>query len=688
MHITEIELVNWKAFDYALFSFGTFRKSKNVCLIGADNGFGKTSLLEALILCLFGRDGMKDIGRGKSNDVAEGVESYDRFVERALHSSALSAGMQKMSVTVKFLTEDGEHLGVHRNWYFSRSGSHKSADEEVHLYEGEDEEIVEVPRNVERTEFVRHWVATNLVPASLAGFFLFDGEIVRQLADESMSKQVRRGIEGILGVPTLKELAEDLERYAYSRRREGGAVNSEQLNSLVVEVTALEGELTSVSEELERLEGEYRAARDERDLLTLQLSGLTGGAAFANLKDVLEQREKVRLRRDRLRERVNDILARELALALVGAPLVRATIQQLSGEIVNLEWARSREQILRVEELVDRLSKVLPSIDPPLELDQETQALTYIREAWNSLWSATPDGYVECELHQHLNENEKRSVSVALANRSTGRIHEIVDLQAEVGDAERELRRLDLQSANAAPEEIVTELRSKLESAQRCADDASRSAGDAGRRRAALGGEVSSKKATLAKLSQQAGAASPARARADLAIAYASLIRDAIEEVLPRHIEDVAFAMTEAYAEIAHKRVVKRIEIDADCTVRLLAESRGKNLRELDQSAGEAQVFALSLISAIIRVSGFRFPIVMDTPIARLDSKHRISVLRHFSELEGQQLILLSQPTEVHGMFLDVIRGRVGSAYSLKFTALASGQGKSKVTAGYFGEKL
>lgn len=687
MYISEIELVNWKAFDHALLKFGKFRKSKNIGLVGADNGFGKTSLLEALILCLFGRDGMKDVGRGRQGG-ADGAESYDRFLERALHSSALGAGLQKMSVGVRFITQDGEHLGVRRSWYFSRSGTHKAADEEVHLYEGEDEDLVEIPRSVDKVDFVRNWVATNLVPVSLAGFFLFDGEIVRQLADESMSSQVRRGIEGILGVPTLKELADDLEKYAYSRRREGGPADTTQLDAIAAEVAQLEREVAVVSSALDALEAEYRTARDERDALTERLSALTGGAAFATLREVLEQRERVRVKRDKLREQVNEILAQELALALVAPSLVAEAVDQLAGEVSYAEWVRSRSQIDKVEELVARVRDLSPNVEPPLSAAQTAQVLQQIREGWHELWESAPVDAISAERHGYLGEAEKRSVLSSLRGRASGRIGEIVGVQEDIATAERELRKLDQQSANSAPEAIVSDLREKLEAAQLRADDVSRRAGDASRNRAALASDLGNRKASLARLSQQIGDASPARARADLAESYAELIREAIDAALPRHIEAVAFAMTEAYGEIAHKKVVKRIEIDPDCVVRLLGESRGRNLRELDQSAGEAQVFALSLISAIIRVSGFRFPIVMDTPIARLDSKHRINVLRHFAELEGQQLILLSQPTEVHGQYLDVVRTRVGAAFSLSFTALANGQGRTKVVPGYFGEAL
>ena len=44
-------------------------------------------------------------------------------------------------------------------------------------------------------------------------------------------------------------------------------------------------------------------------------------------------------------------------------------------------------------------------------------------------------------------------------------------------------------------------------------------------------------------------------------------------------------------------------------------------------SAGEEQIFSQALISAVVQVSNFEFPMIVDTPLARLDDAHRTSIL-------------------------------------------------------------
>jgi DNA sulfur modification protein DndD len=63
MHISQITLRDWKAYTTANFDFPPPAKNKNIILIGAPNGYGKTSLFEAVVLGMFGRDGLPLIAR-------------------------------------------------------------------------------------------------------------------------------------------------------------------------------------------------------------------------------------------------------------------------------------------------------------------------------------------------------------------------------------------------------------------------------------------------------------------------------------------------------------------------------------------------------------------------------------------------------------------------------------------------
>jgi DNA sulfur modification protein DndD len=109
---------------------------------------------------------------------------------------------------------------------------------------------------------------------------------------------------------------------------------------------------------------------------------------------------------------------------------------------------------------------------------------------------------------------------------------------------------------------------------------------------------------------------------------------------------------------------VERIEINEECAVRLLNQ-RGRDLREIDLSAGEKQIFTQALIAAVAAVSGRVFPMLVDTPLGRLDVDHRNGVLRHLATRSGQ-VILLSTNSEVVGPYLDAIKPNILKTYRVR----------------------
>jgi DNA sulfur modification protein DndD len=81
-------------------------------------------------------------------------------------------------------------------------------------------------------------------------------------------------------------------------------------------------------------------------------------------------------------------------------------------------------------------------------------------------------------------------------------------------------------------------------------------------------------------------------------------------------------------------------------------ELRGADGRALDLSAfsaGERQLFALALLWSLRQVSGRQLPLVIDTPLARLDDSHRTRLLHDFVPQISDQVVLLTTDAELDG---------------------------------------
>ena len=140
------------------------------------------------------------------------------------------------------------------------------------------------------------------------------------------------------------------------------------------------------------------------------------------------------------------------------------------------------------------------------------------------------------------------------------------------------------------------------------------------------------------------------------------MIEQIIGQSYSCHVSNIAEKMTHAYTRMASKKIVSEIQIDDDCNIELLT-SEGTNIRKLQNSHAEMQIFALALIAAIARVANNPFPFVIDTPVGNLGTEHRDKFLRYFSSEMDNQVFLLSHDAEIRGEEMNLIRPRIARKF-------------------------
>jgi len=688
MYLKSIHFRDWKAYPNVSFDFPTPQAGKNVILIGAKNGFGKTSLLEGIVLGLFGRDGLRLVGRSTFGEGGEDKleYSYDEFLERAFHAQAREQGRSSASIELTFEESHGDRITLQRIWHFSGSGKHRRQDEEVRIWTGPDGDLLTVPALEDRDEFIRGFIAQQFLPVHLAQFFLFDGEQVQRLAKRDMAGIVRLGIEGILGVPLLRELTEDLRRYAKDRRKMVGNVGDEKIDRLSREIEEIGGKEEELEKELGEIKPQSEPLARRRDELFREISSLHGGS-YANLKELYEAREKYDRKREQYREELRRMLSFDIALAIAGPSLRKQTRERLRAEDIREKWQLGKQQgeegFNRFLASIDRTD---PPVDPPLTEEQRDRLEQKLKNAWQNLWYPPPNGCASSFRHPYAKENERALVQERLERAENLAISKVGEILRQIKALDEEIRKIDAQVASqqgidkeaeklAADFKDVQERHNQLENRRR----------EIERELEGYRGQLNPKRQELARLQESYHTAEPKLRRANMAEQVGCAVNEIIEEAFPKHITGVAREMTRAYKAMAHKNYVDRIEIDPDCSVRLLG-GRGRNIREMDASAGESQIFALSLIAAIASISERAFPIVMDTPLARLDPDHRRNVLKYFTDTTSQ-IVLLSHPEEVTGEYLELIEPKVLKSLHIEHQEIADGVGKSQVVEGYYGSE-
>ena len=80
--------------------------------------------------------------------------------------------------------------------------------------------------------------------------------------------------------------------------------------------------------------------------------------------------------------------------------------------------------------------------------------------------------------------------------------------------------------------------------------------------------------------------------------------------------------------------------------------------------------------------------LVVDTPLARLDSEHRKNILNFWTSQKKRQVILLAQDEEIDADMFKSISGSVGKSYLLEHNDLGRGVGRARAVENqYFKER-
>lgn len=687
MNLRSVVLRDWKQFADARFDFPAPDNDRNVILIGGENGFGKTSLFQAILLGLFGRDGLGLLaGASLGSALDRPEQSYREFLAKALYGNAIRESRRRARIELKFEDDAGSPIEIIRTWYFTDDGTLKqgTGSEQVAIYRGIGREAIGPPTNeADPPGWYRDWIAHEFLPAHLAGFFLFDGEDAASLAEREKSAQVRQGVEGLLGLPWMTRLAADLRDYAGDRRRQAPGGISDTISKVETEIADLQMRLETARTRLAEARPKRGQADQERAALTRELEGF-GSASQAQIGELVEEKARAEQDYREARRRLGEIIETDLALAVSGRKLRQAVRRQLDAESIREGWEGSRTQgAANLERFVTVLETELRATIPAMPDHQRGTVAAATRKVWDAIWYPAPEGCATAIRHAHLRGNDRTRVLDRLARAealSMATMNEVQVAMARAAAAARELQaRLD------ATQSVDTTLEPKKERLRQLNDaiaELDRDIGSAEATEKALLPQLDQKRKELANLTTQLNDAAPAIRRAKRAETIAAMLDGLVEAAVPGQVQPIAQAMTQALQAMAHRKdLLHRVEIGPDCTVRLLGQE-GRDMRDYELSAGEKQLFTQALISAVVRVSGRVFPMIVDTPLGRLDEAHRLGVLRHITGRQGQ-IILISTNTEVVGPWLDAIRSRLLKAYRIE-NKRQGDLGLSRPVEGYF----
>lgn len=687
MWISKIELTNFKSYRRAEFNFPEPQNGENIVLIGGMNGFGKTSILEALYLCLYGKDAMAHLARAGLK--LEDVRGYPTFLERAFNGEARRASEDVMSVRVVVNRTKSKAIDVLRRWYFRTSTGNWLEDEAVvrEITRG----VPGVPKTDGKAGFqLGDLLDDQFVPAHIAPFFFFDGEEVKKLADQSRIEQVKQGLEGLLGIVLLRNLAERLRSFENAKRAGIASVDHESIDKMLEALTADETKLDALKRDEEESKSKLGALKDERTSLFERIAAAGGGGGdIATVKDLVEEREQYRNAQRDSQKALERILAEKLPFHLMPRSLLAEFKKQLQREMALVAWETECRALQPKRDKFERafLGADEPAITPALTDAQVAAMKARIETAWASLFHPPPTDCADKLVHGYLHEGLRERALQFLDSISVGQqdVHDLLASQREHQERIEELNRKIHRVEGIDRDGTLAELKRQLSDINSGIEELESRLKDDAREIIGLEVTVGNTRARYSQESKRRDESSPVRQLLSKSERVRMVIDEVVPHLYPLKVQSLANAMTRVYKQLAHKDQVSKIVIENDGTTRILSKTNKEIV--FDRSAGENQIFATALIAGLAEVSGVRAPMVVDTPLGRLDSRHRENIFKFWTSNLDRQVILLSQDEEIDESFYARIHKNVCATFLLEHEDVGDGIGRTTVTEGqYFGD--
>ena len=679
MWISRIELINFKSYKHQVFEFPSPSQGKNVILIGGMNGYGKTTILEALYLGLYGKDSIIHLARaGIKGDVG-----YPVFLERALHGHALKTKRDTMSVMVQINTDEHEGFQVTRKWFFSPKGDWQ--DEETLIYDIRDG-IRAQTRNADQIEemFDKYFV-----PAHLAPFFFFDGEEVKRLADHKRVEQIKMGMEGLLGVVLLRKLATRLQQYQTNKSQGVPRIDEEKHRQLLEELTQHEQLLEETQRRKITSNEELDALKTDRgNLMHHIMANGGGGGDIANARDIVEEMTRVEIDLKKCQDDLEQVLGSRLSFHLISQEDRNDYMKQLNAEEERIKWDTRKNSLEPdKEKFISRFfAEDVPRFNPGLTGAQHTTVVQRLETAWESLFYPLPEGCAEEIIHDYIHGAKRQQVINLMENLSIG-AQDILGLLERRDNLQEKIRSLRNRLAKIEGidrDGTLATLKTEIDAINSKIDQKQQELGSIEKEVSMLQTNINNERASYQREHEKFLRANPVKSDVARAERVCKLIDDLIPSLYTLKTNRLAKAMTTVFQKLSHKKQVARIEIDETGKSRLISYE-GDEI-QFDKSAGEDQLFATSLLAGLAEISGIKAPLVVDTPLARLDSHHRKNILQYWISDKSRQVFLLSQDKEIDAQVYKELQDSIAQTYLLQHQQIGNGVGMTTATKNaYFG---
>ena len=641
----------------------------SIILIGGMNGAGKTTLLDAVRLCLYGK-------RALGNRVSH--NEYCDYLSGLIHRRPDSMmPLNHASVSLEF---EYAHSGETKQYRVERAWRQDTPNPR-----SINENLIISENNWLGTEFdAEHWQdhVEELIPIGVSQFFFFDGEDIQKLADDSSHDlYLAESIKALLGLNLVERLQSDLRIYANRLiKRDSPEPVLEEINTVETEIASLISSLAEMQEHTESLHTQI--AKLETQIARQESRIAAEGGSYAERRESLKLRQKqLHADTEAFESDIRDLCGELFPFALV-PELLKRLGKRLVKEIELDEW-ETRDQVLKTQntQVLETLAseafwddvslsvpqietvraKIEPLLRTQLERPETLRDFKKIRDRSPSEYDRLLEWIDAC-----LDEVPQEFCALNHALKKT---------QAELQEVEQALQKVPAEDVLKPLVEKLSALNQKLGQLRKQDQDTEQSI-----RTLSYQLEMAERKLDKLRYTQQLGEAHIQRQKRVENVQ--SVLSTYTTQLTQAKIATLGSTIVEGFNQFSHKPDrIRRVELNPETFAVTLYDPHDRPLLKEELSAGEKQIYTTALLWALAKTSGKALPMILDTPLGRLDSSHRELLVEHYFPYASHQVVLLSTDTEVEGDLHSLLEPHISHTFHLAYQQT---EGLTTIKKGYF----
>jgi len=621
--ISSITFTNFRQYHGTHTLNFTLDDSKNVSILLGKNGAGKSNMLNALTWCFYGTEIHKD------ND----TQNKDGMpIINAKELSSLEINQSAYTEVIVHLITDAGPWTIKRIIEGEKDVSGKINIESngkltiIHNMDGQDK-IVEGEGTQQ--------LINNLLPEALKSFFFIDGEQLREFFKISTPQKIARAIDIVSQLELVYKAAENLEMYEKLLKR-NVKVTTPNLKQISNAIDLLNTKKDEIKNKIKSQEDANEKDREE----LIRVKNFLKNHANLNVSSLEKDRQAIEndignLNRNiKTREKDRNEYLVNIAPFIYLKKYIEDTYNVISANIEKgLLPSKIKENFVR--ELLEKGRCICGNKligEARTELEEYSQNLSLSELSEVSIAGKT----TILDILSYLEEFPTKID--ALRN-------EIDDLKDQLERKEFAKKEISEKINNIDISEIKrNEERREVLSKQIIKSDQLLKI--YGNELQTFDKNLTLKNADLEKELAKDKKNTLLRRKHSIVKEALNIFADT-EEIIKTKIRKQVEQNTKTnfLTLIRKKAAFKDITIDKHYGVKV-HHADGYNAIN-DLSAGEYLILGLSFMSALMTISGFKAPVIIDTPLAKIDDEHRDYITNELPKfLHETQVILLVTPTE------------------------------------------